>query len=109
MAMVKEELDQLHKKGQLGDPFGEDSEGRIEEQLVALIGDNGLKGYARAPGDKQQWAGATKGTTFDGEWEEEQDKRRCGECTRQKEEEKETVHYSTLTEEYQRIQVLFKW
>ena len=53
---------------------------------MALIGDEGLTGYEKAPGDRQQWAGMTRNNTFDGEWEEKQEKRRCGECTRQKEE-----------------------
>ena len=88
VAMVKEELDQLHEKGHMGEAFRENIEGRVEEQLVALIGDEGLKDYEGAPGERQKRAGMTRDNTFDGEWEEKQENRRCGECTRRKEEEK---------------------
>ena len=45
VAMVKEELNQLHEKGHMGEAFREDIKGRVEEQLVALIGerDEGLR------------------------------------------------------------------
>ena len=73
----------------MGEAFRENIKGRVEEQLGALIGDEGLKGYERAPGERQKGTRVTRDDTLDGEWEEKQEKRRCGECTRQKEEEKE--------------------